>query len=212
VEHRDSAGHGGRIGPGDVQWMTAARGIVHEEKHGREFTKRGGMLEMVQLWVNLPARDKMSPPRYQDLLADDIPNLELGRGAGTVRVIAGEFGGARGPAKTFTPVELWDVRLRGGTECSLALPEGHSAMLLVQDGLVHAGGSPVRAFELALLSGDGGDVGLTAPAGDARLLLLAGEPIRENVIGYGPFVMNTRAEIGQAIEDFENGVMGRLDS
>jgi redox-sensitive bicupin YhaK (pirin superfamily) len=212
VEHRDSAGHGGRIGPGDVQWMTAARGIVHEEKHGREFTKRGGMLEMVQLWVNLPARDKMSPPRYQDLLADDIPNLELGRGAGTVRVIAGEFGGARAPAKTFTPVELWDVRLRGGTECSLALPEGHSAMLLVQDGLVHAGGSPVRAFELALLSGDGGDVGLTAPAGDARLLLLAGEPIRENVIGYGPFVMNTRAEIGQAIEDFENGVMGRLDS
>jgi redox-sensitive bicupin YhaK (pirin superfamily) len=210
VEHRDSAGHGGRIGPGDVQWMTAASGVVHEEKHGRQFTKDGGLLEMVQLWVNLPARDKMSKPRYQDLRDANIPAVALDGDAGTLRVIAGAFGGATGPAKTFTPIDLWDLRLRAGHSAALPLPAGRTAMLLVQEGNITIGDRDVRAGELAMLERDGDGASIAARA-DARILVLAGEPIRENVVGYGPFVMNTKAEIGQAIADFENGKMGALD-
>ncbi|MBL8728042.1 MAG: pirin family protein [Planctomycetes bacterium] len=210
VEHRDSAGGGGRIGPGDVQWMTAASGIVHEEMHGRDFTRRGGTLEMVQLWVNLPARDKMSPPRYQDLLDARIPRVPLAGDAGTVRVIAGEFLGAAGPARTFTPIELLDVQVHAGRSAQLAVPAGHTAIVLVRRGAVQIGGRDVRATELAFLDRDGEVLQLTAAATDAQLLVLAGEPIPESVVGYGPFVMNTKAEIGQAIADFESGKMGRL--
>jgi len=210
VEHRDSAGHGGTIGPGDVQWMTAASGVVHEEMHGRAFTRSGGTLEMVQLWVNLPAKDKMSPPRYQDLLDVQIPNVQLENDAGTLRVIAGAFRGTQGPAHTVTPIELWDVRLRAGQAAQLPLPAGHTAMLLVQDGALRIGATTVEAPQLAWLDRDGDSVHLEAPAADARLLLLAGQPIVEPVVGYGPFVMNSKAEIGQAIEDFESGKMGRL--
>jgi redox-sensitive bicupin YhaK (pirin superfamily) len=212
VEHRDSAGHGGKIGPGDVQWMTAASGIVHEEMHGRDFTRRGGTLEMVQLWVNLPARDKMSPPRYQDLLDAQIPAVDLAGGAGAVRVIAGEFRGTRGPARTFTTIELLDVRLRAARSATLSLPAGHTAIVLVQAGAVRIGETDVQATEMAFLELEGDAVQLATGAADARLLVLAGEPIHESVVGYGPFVMNTKAEIGQAIEDFESGKMGHLGS
>jgi redox-sensitive bicupin YhaK (pirin superfamily) len=211
VEHRDSAAHGGKIGPGDVQWMTAASGIVHEEMHSRDFTRNGGTLEMVQLWVNLPAKDKMSPPRYQDLLDAKIPAVALPGDAGTLRVIAGSYQGAKGPAKTFTPIELWDVRLQARRPVQLELPPGHTAMLLVQRGAVRLeGANEVKATEMAFLGRDGDTVKIEATT-DARLLVLAGAPIHEPVVGYGPFVMNTKAQIGTAIADFESGKMGRLE-
>ena len=210
VEHRDSAGHGGRIGPGDVQWMTAASGVVHEEMHSREFTRKGGTLEMVQLWVNLPAKDKMSPPRYQDLLDQQIPKVALPDASGTLRVIAGNFRGTKGPARTFTPIDLWDVSMRATRSVELPLPAGHTAMLLVQSGAVRLdNGKETKAMEMAFLQRDGDSVKVEATT-DARLLVLSGEPIREPVVGYGPFVMNTKAEIGTAIEDYESGKMGRL--
>ncbi|HEX5050783.1 MAG TPA: pirin family protein [Planctomycetota bacterium] len=212
IEHRDSAGHGGSIGPGDVQWMTAASGVVHEEMHGREFTHTGGALEMVQLWVNLPARHKMSPPSYQDLRDERIPTVALDGGAASVRVIAGTCLGTRGPARTFTPIELWDVRLAADRSVELPVPTGHNTMLLVQTGRVRlAGPSEVNALELAVLGPEPGELRVEAVAGDARLLLLAGEPIAEPVVGYGPFVMNTRQEIVTAMRDYESGRMGRLD-
>lgn len=210
VEHRDSAGGGGRIGPGDVQWMTAASGLVHEEKHGREFAKRGGSFEMIQLWVNLPAKDKMSAPRYQDLRAAGIPRADLPDEAGFARVIAGEFLGAKGPAKTFTPVNLWDVRLNAGKAATLAVPAGHNAMVLVLSGRVTVGGThELTHGQIAFLGKDGTAVGLAATE-DSKVLFLGGAPIREPVFGHGPFVMNTRAEIVQAFEDFEAGKMGGI--
>lgn len=208
IEHRDSGGNRGRIGPGDVQWMTAASGVVHEEFHGREFTKRGGTLEMVQLWVNLPARHKMSKPAYQDLLAKQIPVVEIP--GGSVRVIAGSFQGAKGPARTFTPIELWDVRLRAGGVLEASLPEGHTAALLALRGAAKAGSSTsLAASDLALFERHGGVVRIEAEQ-DCTLLLLSGEPIDEPVVGYGPFVMNTQAEIRQAVVDYQAGRMGSL--
>ena len=210
VEHRDSAGHGGRIGPGDVQWMTAASGIVHEEMHSRDFTRNGGTLEMVQLWVNLPAKDKLSAPRYQDLRDKQIPSVALPDAAGTLRVIAGDFRGTKGPARTFTPIDLWDVSLRATRSVELPLPAGHTAMLLVQSGAVRLdGGKETKTLEMAFLQRDGDSVKVEATT-DTRILVVSGEPIREPVVGYGPFVMNTKAEIGTAIEDYESGKMGRL--
>ena len=210
VEHRDSAGHGGRIGPGDVQWMTAASGIVHSEMHGDAFTRTGGMLEMVQLWVNLPARAKMGKPGYQDLTAAAIPTVALANGAGSVRVIAGSCLGARGRARTHTPIELWDVTLRGEQAAEFALPAGHTAMLLVQRGALRVGDERVAQHELALLTRDGDRVALRADGADARVLLLAGAPIDEPVAAYGPFVMNTEAELRQAFADYHAGRMGSL--
>jgi redox-sensitive bicupin YhaK (pirin superfamily) len=211
VEHRDSTGNGGRIGPGDVQWMTAASGIVHEEMHGADFARRGGTLEMVQLWVNLPARDKMAPPRYQGLTAASIPTVQLAGGAGSVRVIAGRCGGANGPAQTFTPIDLWDVRLEPGRSTALELPAGRTALLMVLRGGVRvAGADDVPAAAMAILDRAGDTLELTAGAEGARALLMSGEPIDEPVVGYGPFVMNTRAEIGKAIDDFQSGRMGTL--
>jgi redox-sensitive bicupin YhaK (pirin superfamily) len=211
VVHRDSAGGGGRIGPGDVQWMTAASGLVHEEKHSLEFTRSGGTMEMVQLWVNLPARDKKAPPRYQDLLARDIPKVALGD-AGEARVIAGTCNGTRGPARTFTPIDLWDVSLRADRTAQLHLPAKHTALLLVQRGTVRVAGSDaVASGELAILDREHATLELRAEGGDARLLVLGGAPIAEPVVGVGPFVMNTRAEIAQAMRDYEAGRMGVLE-
>lgn len=212
VEHRDSAGGGGRIGPGDVQWMTAAAGLVHEEMHGREFTKRGGTLEMIQLWVNLPAKDKNEPPHYQSIAAGTIPEVALPDGAGSVRVIAGTFNGNKGPARTFTPVDLWDVRLNANHSAELTLPRGHTAMVLVLSGRVTLGDSESLGHaDLAILDRDGESVVISASE-DAKLLVLGGEPIDEPVAAYGPFVMNTQAEIRQAITDYQAGRMGQLSS
>ncbi len=210
VEHRDSTGQGGVIGPGDVQWMTAASGIVHEEFHSQAFTRRGGTLEMVQLWVNLPARHKMAAPGYQGILDRDIPRVNLPGQAGTVRVIAGDYAGHTGPARTFTPMNVWDVRLRGGHTSTFTAPEGHTLALVVLHGTVLVSGSQIaREAQLVMLDREGTEVSVEANS-DSTVLLLSGEPIDEPTVGHGPFVMNTQAEIEQAFVDFERGRFGRM--
>lgn len=210
VAHRDSTGEGGRIGPGDVQWMTAASGILHEEFHSEDFTRNGGMLEMVQLWVNLPARDKMGAPGYQTLLNADIPVVELPDGAGRARIIAGELDGRRGPARTHTPIDVWDVRLVAGGRARFPIAEGRTLAVVVLRGTVLVNGETVvREAQFAQMSRDGRDVEIEAN-GDATLLILSGEPIDEPVVGYGPFVMNSQDEIRQAIDDFNSGRFGGM--
>jgi quercetin 2,3-dioxygenase len=210
VEHRDSSGGGGRIGPGDVQWMTAASGILHDEFHSREFTRTGGMLEMVQLWVNLPARDKMAAPRYQTLLNAQIPSVALAGDSGRVRVIAGAYQGQRGPAQTFTPIDVWDLRLNQGHVAEFETPAGRTLALIVLHGAVLVNGSEAaRAAQMVLLERTGRAWRVEAST-DATLLVLSGEPIQEPVVGYGPFVMNTEQEIRQAISDFQSGKFGSL--
>jgi quercetin 2,3-dioxygenase len=210
VEHRDSSGGGGRIGPGDVQWMTAASGLVHEEFHGRDFARRGGLFEMVQLWVNLPAKDKRAAPRYQAIVAEEIPSVALE--GGRVRVIAGEFAGAKGPARTFTPIQVWDLRLAGGAPIDLALPDGHTTALVVLRGALRVNGSEaIRDAEVALFDRAGERVRIDH-AEDATALLLCGAPIGEPIVGQGPFVMNRRDEIAQAIVDYQSGRMGHLSA
>lgn len=211
VEHRDSAGNHGTIGPGDVQWMTAASGIVHEEWHEREFTRRGGTMEMAQLWVNLPAKHKMAAPAYQDIRSAQIPVVDVGTGS-SVRVIAGEFRGAKGPARTFTPINVWDARLKAGGRVELDLPDGHTALLAVLRGKVLINGDESAGpAELAILERAGTRVVLEAGE-DATVLVLNGEPIDEPVVGYGPFVMNTHDEIHQAVRDFQSGRLARASA
>jgi redox-sensitive bicupin YhaK (pirin superfamily) len=210
VEHRDSSGGGGRIGPGDVQWMTAGSGLVHEEFHGRDFARRGGWFEMMQLWVNLPANDKMTAPTYQGILNGQIPVVRLPDGQGSVRVIAGEFSGTKGPAHTHTPIQVWDLRLAINQPLDLAVPEGHTTALVVLRGTVRVhdaeaiGAAEVGLFERA------GKVLRIDSADNATVLLLCGEPIDEPIVGSGPFVMNTPAEIRQAMVDYQSGKMGCL--
>jgi quercetin 2,3-dioxygenase len=211
LEHRDSAGNSGRIGPGDVQWMTAGSGVLHEEKHSREFTRRGGMLEMAQLWVNLPAKHKMTPPRYQTLLRNAIPTVTLPDDAGTARIIAGEFEGTRGAAETATPVILWGVGLRRGSQVRLPLTDGFNAGVFVRSGSVRMGDARfAKARQLAVLE-RGGDGVIVQAEEDAELLVVGGQPIDEPVVAYGPFVMNTPQEIQTAIEDVRAGRFGQLD-
>jgi hypothetical protein len=210
VEHRDSSGGGGTIGPGDVQWMTAASGIVHEECHGPEFAARGGTFEMVQLWVNLPAKHKGDPPRYQGISKERIPVLSLSGDAGTARVIAGELYGKRGPAVTSTPIHLWNLELRAGSPTEVTVPDGFTTVLVVLRGGVSVNGSePVGEAQVAVFEREGQVVCLEAST-PAVALLLSGEPIDEPIVGHGPFVMNDRQEIRQAMEDYANGKMGRL--
>jgi len=210
VAHRDSAGNSGTIGPGDVQWMTAASGVVHEEFHDPEFTRAGGVLQMVQLWVNLPAKDKMSKPKYQGIVAADIPSVPLPNGSGVVRVIAGEHAGKRGPASTFTPMNVWDVRLARGGQLAFDLPPGHNAAVVVLEGTASVNGSRALAdAEMALLDRAGEHVEVRAAA-ESKLLFLSGVPLGEPVVQHGPFVMNSGEEIYQAIKDFQGGRMGRL--
>ena len=208
VEHRDSAGGGGKIGPGDVQWMTAAAGIVHEEFHGREFARRGGLFEMVQLWVNLPARDKRAPPAYQNILSTEIPVVPLADGQGELRVIAGEFGGRKGPARTFTPIHVWDLRLE--QRARLQVPEGFTTALVVLKGSLDIAGAQAGPASYVLLERAGTDIELASSTG-ARVLVLSGQPLDEPIVGYGPFVMNSEREIHQALADFQTGRMGRLE-
>jgi len=210
VEHRDSTGSGGKIGPGDVQWMTAASGILHEEYHSPEFARTGGAFEMVQLWVNLPAKDKMAPAGYQTLLDKDIPSVDLPDGAGKVRVIAGEYEGHRGPAHTFTPINVWDIRLQPDHAAHFSVPEGYTLVVVVLRGTVQVNGEQVaRDAQMVMLDREGSDVMLDAN-NDVTLLLLSGEPINEPIVGQGPFVMNSTAEINQAITDFNSGRFGQM--
>ena len=211
VEHRDSTGNGGLIGPGDVQWMTAASGILHEEFHSRAFTKTGGTLEMVQLWVNLPAKDKDAAAGYQTLLNADIPVVDLPEGAGKLRVIAGEFDGRKGPAKTFTPIDIYDVKLNRNGIATINPRGGHTVAVVVLKGTVLVnGGEIAREAQFALLDRSGGEVRLEAN-GEAAVLVLSGEPIEEPVVMQGPFVMNTTDEIRQAMIDFQSGRFGTLE-
>ncbi|TPE65070.1 pirin family protein [Sandaracinobacter neustonicus] len=209
VEHKDSAGNGGIIGPGDVQWMTAGGGILHEEYHAPAFARTGGPFRMVQLWVNLPAKDKMAPGGYQGITSADIPVADLPGSAGTARIIAGELNGTKGPAKTFTPINVWDLRLTPDSDLRLELPEGHNAMLVVLSGHISVSGADgARAeageAEVLLLSREGAGIDIHAN-GDTTLLVLTGEPIDEPIVGYGPFAMNSEAEIRQAVDDFNSG-------
>jgi len=210
VAHRDSTGKGGVIGPGDVQWMTAGGGVLHEEFHSPNFTRTGGPFRMIQLWVNLPAKDKSVRPGYQSIPSTDIPTVNLPNGRGKVRIIAGEFAGVKGPAKTFTPVNVWDVRLNAGGSAKLDLPAGHNSALVVLTGRIWLGDSQsVGEAEMALLSREGSSATIEANV-DAIVLVLTGEPIDEPIVGYGPFVMNSQAEIRQAVEDLEAGRFGRI--
>ena len=209
LEHRDSSGGGGKIGAGDVQWMTAGNGIVHQEFHSPDFTRKGGTLQMVQLWVKLRAGDKIAKPRYQTLLKAQIPDVPLPQDAGTVRVIAGEVGGRKGPAKTFSPINLWDLDLSAGKSLELPLPNGHTTTFLVLSGEVEVDGKKAVEGDLAIFARDGDGITVKAKT-DAKLLVMDGEPIDEPVFGQGPFVMNSRAEIQRAFEDYQLGYMGEL--
>ena len=207
VCHRDSTGGGGTIGAGEVQWMTAGAGVLHEEFHSPGYSKTGGPFRMVQLWVNLPAKDKLAPAKYQAIPRDAVVDVPFN--GGRARIIAGELDGTKGPATTFTPINLWDVRLDADAEVTLPLPKGHTTMIAVLSGHVTIDGKGIGEAEIARLSRDGEGVPVRAD-GDAMLLVLTGEPIDEPVFGYGPFVMNTEVEIQEAITEFNSGKFGVL--
>ncbi len=208
VDHQDTAGNGGRISSGEVQWMTAGSGLLHKEMHSPEFCRTGGRFELLQLWVNLPAKSKMTAPRYQTLRDKDIPVVPLADGAGSVRVIAGEFLGTEGAAKTFTPVTVLDVRLRAGAKAKLNLQDGYTAAVYVVKGKVLLNGNEnAGETELVIFDRKGDEVEMEA-ATDAALFVMSGQPLEEPVVGHGPFVMNTSQEIRQAFVDFHYGRMG----
>ncbi|QXL85450.1 pirin family protein [Comamonas sp. NLF-1-9] len=209
VEHLDSTGRGGTIGPGDVQWMTAASGILHEEFHGREWARKGGKFEMAQLWVNLPAKDKRAAPGYQGITAAQIPTVALANGAGSARIIAGELDGQRGPARSFTPMHVWDVRLKAGCAAELPLPEGWTGALVVLQGRIDVDGTEAADAQTVHLSRAGSAVALKALE-ETHMLVLSGQPIDEPIAAYGPFVMNTEAEIRQAFIDLQAGHFGEM--
>jgi redox-sensitive bicupin YhaK (pirin superfamily) len=209
VAHRDNAGHAGIIGPGDVQWMTAGNGIFHEEYHEEDFSRRGGNMHMMQLWVNLPRKDKTAAPNYQGITAAQIPRVELPDGVGAVRVIAGSYGEARGPAHTFTPITMLDVTLTAGGRLPVELPKSYNAMAVVAKGRVQAGAWSAHAGEVLLFAHDGERLDVTADE-ESHIIILAGEPIPEPVVQYGPFVMNSFDEIQQAVIDVQEGRFGSV--
>jgi len=209
VEHRDSTGGGGIITPGDVQWMTAGAGVVHDEFHGPDFATRGGRFEMIQLWVNLPAKDKMTAPRYQGITAERIPTVELDGGA-SLRLIAGEAVGTIGPAATYSPMLVGDLRVPAGGRVDLPLSEGSTAALAVRVGTARPpDADEITAGNVAVFAHAGDSLRLAA-GDDLEALLLAGNPLEEPIVGSGPFVMNTEGEIRQAMLDYQSGKMGRL--
>lgn len=212
VEHRDSAGGGGLIQAGDVQWMTAASGLVHEEKHGKEFARLGGPFEMVQLWVNLPKKNKMDKPRYQGISSKQIPKIELPYQAGAVRVIAGEYDGKKGPAQTFSPMNVWDVRLNQGAKLKIEVKAGDTTSFFVLSGQVKLGhGEVIEEAQLAVLDQENSYFEIEALQ-NTKVLVLTGTPLNEPIVGHGPFVMNSEAEIKQAFIDFQNGRMGQIEN
>jgi hypothetical protein len=210
VSHKDSTGEGGTIGPGEVQWMTAGAGILHEEYHSENFAKSGGNLRMVQLWVNLPAKHKMTKPGYQAIFNDQIPHFDLENNSGSGRVIAGNYYDHQGPANTFTPINVIDFNLKKGTILTIPAPDGWNTSLVIMHGAIQANeGSIARDAQMLMFSQEGEDVQVTALE-DSVALLLSGEPINEPIVGYGPFVMNTKEEIVQAVEDFNSGKFGKI--
>jgi redox-sensitive bicupin YhaK (pirin superfamily) len=210
VAHRDSTGKGGVIGPGDVQWMTAGAGILHEEFHSEAFTQAGGRLHMVQLWVNLPAKDKMAQPGYQAILDTEIPRVALANGAGVARVIAGSFGSVTGAASTFSPLQVVDLSIKAGHSLRLPVTDGWNTALVILSGNVLVNTEhPAHEAQLVVLSPEGDAVTLDAQT-EVKALLLSGQALNEPIVGHGPFVMNTTEEIRQAIVDFNGGLFGRM--
>jgi redox-sensitive bicupin YhaK (pirin superfamily) len=209
LAHKDSAGNSGTIGPGDVQWMTAGAGILHEEMHSAQFTQQGGILSMAQLWVNLPAKQKMTLPGYQAIQNQTIPTIHLERDQGTARLIAGNHAGLTGPAKTHTAMHVWDLRIKKGAVISLPAPNHWSAALAILQGQVDTEKGVADDASLIVFSRAGIGIEVSASQ-DTHALFLSGEPMQEPIVGYGPFVMNTKAEIAKAMEDFNEGRFGRL--
>lgn len=213
VSHRDSSGAGGTIGPGDVQWMTAASGLIHEEFHSEDYARQGGPFEMIQLWVNLPAKDKMTRPGYQGITSEQIPSVALPSDAGTARLIAGSYETGQnvteGAARTFTPMNVWDMRLMSGRTLSIELPEGHTTALYVLRGSLNVDSQIVKKSEMAVMQNTGTTLNVEILE-DAIVLLLSGEPLNEPIVGHGPFVMNTSEEISQAMRDFKDGKFGQI--
>jgi len=211
LEHNDSRGNSGIIGEGEVQWMTAGSGILHKEYHEKNFSKSGGELQMVQLWVNLPAKDKMTEPKYQALTKNEIVRLELQNEAGTAQIIAGEFNGQKGPAFTFSPVNLVNLHLKPNSETDILIPKDFNASILVLEGEVEINGEKVVENKMALLKNDGNEEVVIKAKKNSILLIISGQPLNEPIASYGPFLMNSREEIIQAMEDFDAGKFGKLD-
>jgi len=210
VEHHDSAGNGGVIYPGDVQWMTAGNGVLHNEYHGKEFSEQGGTMQMMQIWVNLPKKHKMTAPKYQSITTQTIPEVLLPNQGGVVRVISGEYKEAKGPASTFTPTNMFDIRLNAGGSVTVPVPRHFNAGMLVLDGEVTVNGNTKATEKDFVLFRNEGDSVLVEARTDAKIMFLNGEPIEEPLYHYGPFVMNTRDEINQAIVDYNSGKFGYL--
>ena len=210
IEHHDNHGSHGVIGPGDVQWMTAGSGLLHKEYHEKEFSKRGGLFQMIQLWVNLPREHKMHPPKYQELTKDKMGYVDLPDGGGTVRVIAGEYNGTAGPASTFTPIHLFDIALKQGGRAGFELPSSFNTGALVLRGTVKINGETTAAEgDFVLFRNESGGISVEGLSDDALIIFLSGEPIDEPVFMHGPFVMNSREELVEAFKDFQSGKMGR---
>lgn len=212
VEHGDSIGNTGTIGPNECQWMTAAHGIIHEEYHSKEFARTGGTFEMCQIWVNLPAKHKLSPPKYQAIVNADMPQIDLENNAGWVRVIAGDFNGTKGPASTFSPINLWHVNLAPQQSVDLKTIDGHNTIVFCRSGTVQVGADSTETMkpaQIALMSLDGDGIRIRTQDEGAVLMILDGQPLNEPIAARGPFVMNTEAELKQAMMDYSHGKMGR---
>lgn len=211
VQHHDSSGGGGIIGEGDVQWMTAARGVLHKEYHEKEWSKTGGAFQMVQLWVNLPKKDKMSTPKYQAIKHHDIPRVELENNQGSIEVIAGAYQGTKGAASTFTPVNMLNAKLKKGGKATFNFPSNYNTVVLAIEGAIIINGKDVTPTDhLALMANDGEEFEIEATE-NAVVLILSGEPINEPIASHGPFVMNTQEELVEAFNDFNQGKFGRLE-
>ncbi len=210
VEHHDSSGGGGIIAEGDVQWMTAASGVLHKEFHEKEWSKHGGLFQMVQLWVNLPAKYKMSAPKYQAIANSTIPKFNLPNELGIVEVIAGQYNNLKGVASTFSPVYLLNVKLKATATANFSFPANFNTAVLVLEGAIQIDGNPVPTNAFALFENKGEEFTIQASE-NAQVLVLSGEPINEPIAAHGPFVMNTRQEIMQAMHDYNTGKFGYLD-
>ena len=210
VEHADSAGGGGVIGEGDVQWMTAASGVLHKEFHETEWAKQGGIFQMVQLWVNLPAKDKMSPPKYQAIKNSEMKKVDLGE-KGFVEVIAGEYQNEKGPASTFSPVNLMNAKLKKGGKADFSFPANFNTAALVVEGSISVNGEKNVPTDHFILFKNEGENFIIEATEDAVVLVISGEPLNEPIFPHGPFVMNSREEIIQAFEDFNTGKFGYLE-
>lgn len=210
VAHHDSGGNSGVIREGDVQWMTAASGLLHKEYHEKEFSRKGGLFQMVQLWVNLPAKYKMSPPKYQEITNSMMGRYDLPGDKGVVEIIAGEFNGVKGAASTFTPLQVYNAKLKKGAVLEMDFPSFYNTGILVVEGSASLNNTAAPADHFVLFKNDGEKIQITASE-DTILLVLSGEPIDEPIAQYGPFLMNTWAEVEQAINDVSAGKFGVLE-